>query len=82
MSAKPLEHSENKHWVDTYKSLKLTTIEEIFMFIELESTRKPAVLETLYDDKYGFPISVIVDRDKSMADDELSFSLTNFKVKD
>lgn len=79
-SIKPMEPNKNKHWVNTYKSLKLSTVDEMFAFIESQWKQKPDVLDVVYDDKYGFPVSVILDQSKAWVDDELSVSVTNFQV--
>jgi len=75
-----MEPNKNKHWVNTYKSLKLSTVDEMFAFIESQWKQKPDVLDVVYDDKYGFPVSVILDQSKAWVDDELSVSVTNFQV--
>jgi hypothetical protein len=80
-SVRPDEQKKDKHWANIYAELKLTTIDEIFSFIESESKRKPDVLDIIYDDRYGFPVSIILDRKKDWVDDELSVSVTNFQAK-
>ncbi len=82
VSIEAAEPNKNKHWVDSYKSLKLSTVDEIFAFIETQAKQKPDILDVVYDDRYGFPVSIILDQKKGWADDDLSVSITNFQVSE
>lgn len=81
VSIKPVEPNKNKHWIDSYANLKLSTVDELFEFIESEWKHKPEVLDVVYDDKFGFPVYVVLDRSKELSDDELSVNVSNFRVK-
>ena len=42
-------------------------------------TKNLAVLETTYDSFYGFPTKLYIDRDERIADEEIGYSISNFK---
>lgn len=80
VSLKLQEPNQNKHWVNTYKDVELSTIDELFAFIDSKSQTTYNRFEVVYDDKYGFPVSIIYDEKEKIADDELVVKVTNFKV--
>ena len=55
------------------------SINDLFKEIEKASNQKVAVLETTYDSFYGFPTKLYIDRDERIADEEIGYSISNFK---
>ncbi len=55
------------------------SINDLFKEIEKASNQKVAVLETTYDSFYGFPAKLYIDRDERIADEEIGYSISNFK---
>jgi hypothetical protein len=51
------------------------------IFAELEKAKSEAErVEVTYDEKYGFPTQVTIDRAQQAADDELYLTISNFEV--
>ena len=70
------KYAQNQEVVLTSSShLRPSTIKEI----EKASNQKVAVLETTYDSFYGFPAKLYIDRDERIADEEIGYSISNFK---
>jgi len=55
------------------------TVEGLFAIAE-ENLSNADQVEVTYDAKYGFPVSIIVDRIKMAVDDEISYYVGAFKV--
>ena len=55
------------------------SINDLFKEIEKASNQNVAVLETTYDSFYGFPTNLYIDRDERIADEEIGYSISNFK---
>ena len=55
------------------------SINDLFKEIEKASNQNVAVLETTYDSFYGFPTKLYIDRDERIADEEIGYSISNFK---
>ena len=55
------------------------SINDLFKEIEKASNQNVAVLETTYDSFYGFPTTLYIDRDERIADEEMRYSISNFK---
>ena len=55
------------------------SINDLFKEIEKASNQNVAVLETTYDSFYGFPTTLYIDRDERIADEEMRYSIFNFK---
>jgi hypothetical protein len=62
--------------VDVYPS-----IDELFDELQEIADSRPHHLEITYDDEYGFPATVSVDRIENMADDEFSLEVTGFQER-
>lgn len=67
-----LAYSEEIH-------MGILSINDLFKEIEKASNQNIAVLETTYDSFYGFPTTLYIDRDKRIADEEMGYSISNFK---
>ena len=57
---------------------KARTIEDVFDLIE-DSLGDVATLEVEYDEQFGYPISVYIDQDEMIADEELSITMSNLQ---
>ncbi|MDA0985968.1 MAG: DUF6174 domain-containing protein [Bacteroidetes bacterium] len=56
------------------------TIDGLFEFIEEQSKLNPAVEEIEYDPTYGFPTSIFFDISELIADEEIRYSISDFKA--
>ena len=68
-----LAYSKETHW-------GVFSINDLFNEIEKASNQNLAVLETTYESYYGFPTSLYIDRDERIADEEIGYFVTNFKI--
>ena len=68
-----LAYSKETHW-------GVFSINDLFNEIEKASNQNVALLETTYDSYYGFPTYIYIDRDERIADEEMGYSVTNFKL--
>ncbi len=59
----------------------IKTIEQQFESIKTSLQKKPAEVKIKYNTQYGYPESVYIDFVKNMADEEMSFSVSDFKAK-
>ena len=55
------------------------TIDDLFKTIETALNKGAAEVRVEYDSKTGVPTSIFIDRDRRIADEEVSFSTRNFK---
>lgn len=55
------------------------TIEDLFKLIRDAINRPAASVKITYDQQYGFPSSISIDLDQRMADEELYYSVNEFK---
>lgn len=69
---------------ETYETIleRARTINNIFDFIESLENQDTESLEVQYNSTYGFPISISVDYNRQVADDEFYYSFTNFNLLD
>lgn len=56
------------------------TIEALFKLIREAINRPAASVKVTYDAQYGFPSSISIDLDQMMADEEMYYSVKEFKV--
>jgi hypothetical protein len=68
--------SKNDKYIDTHNR----TIIQLFEFIEQELYKSPDKITISYDDKYGFISKVEIDDDDKIADEEIAYEITNFKI--
>ena len=57
----------------------ILSINDLFKEIEKASNQNVAVLEATYDSFYGFPTKLYIDRDERIADEEMRYSISDFK---
>lgn len=62
---------------DEFKNFALT-VDSLFQTIHEAIDQKAATLDVKYDQVYGFPTHIYIDRDKMMADEELSLDASDF----
>lgn len=55
------------------------TVDGLFKTIQEAINSKAAQIDVKYDHKYGYPISIFVDRSRMMADEEMGLSASNLK---
>ena len=67
-----IAYSEQMHW-------GILSIDDLFNEIEKASNQNVALLETTYDSYYGFPTYIYIDRDERIADEEMRYSISDFK---
>jgi hypothetical protein len=58
----------------------LLTIDGLFTYVEKSIERKPYQKNITYNSLYGYPESVYFDFEKTMADEETGYQVTDFKV--
>lgn len=56
------------------------TVDSLFARIERTKAKNPAELDVDFDETYHFPRSIDIDYMKNAIDDEISYSVTGFKV--
>jgi len=56
------------------------TIEELFTVVKRYTSRNGIRINVKYDAELGYPVSADLDQAENMADDEMRFNVTNFKV--
>ena len=57
------------------------SINQIFEIIEDKLSRNPYQYTLKFDADYGYPIDVYFDMDEMIADEEIEYLITNFKIK-
>lgn len=55
------------------------TIDELFLIVDEAIDQDPARLDVTYDEEFGFPSNVYIDYDFQIADEELGFTVSDFK---
>ena len=55
------------------------TIDDLLSEIQKATNQGAAKLDVSYDTIYGFPFYLFIDRDIRIADEEISYSVSNFK---
>ena len=58
------------------------TIDEIFQFFDSKLSNNPDYYEIEYDTNYGFPKSMFFDMSEMIADEEIAYYITDFKIID
>ena len=64
--------------VDWPRFLELSTVEELFAFVDDAYRRNAEVVHVEYDHEWGFPREVHVDYDRQVGDDEFRFTVREF----
>ena len=55
------------------------TINDFFDFIEGKANSNPSSFGVSYDEQYGFPTRIALDPVEQIADDEITYTLSDFK---
>ena len=64
---------------DPDKTGELYTIDELFTLVETSIERKPYLKTIEYNSTYGYPQTVWFDFNKTMADEEIGYQVSDFK---
>jgi hypothetical protein len=64
---------------DPDKTGELYTIDQLFTFVETSIERKPYLKTIEYNFTYGYPQTVWFDFNKTMADEEIGYQVSDFK---
>lgn len=70
ISVNEIPYDDELHW-------GILSIAQLFDVIEKAEKNNVAVLEVKYHLDQGYPISVYIDRDKMIADEEMDYSVTS-----
>ena len=65
---------------DTIGYESFYTINSLFDFIERKLKENPVVFQIEYDQEYGYPISMYFDISEMIADEEVGYSISDFKT--
>lgn len=57
---------------------KLFTVEQWFAFIAQEANKKPDAIKITYNTEKGYPETIAIDYYKQIADDEISYIISDF----
>ena len=74
------QYGDSKTPVETAWLSYLQTVPDLFDKIDDAITRKAASLSTTYDPIYGFPSRIAIDYSATTADDEESFTTSDFTL--
>lgn len=58
----------------------LPTIDELFALITIKKAENPFQSRLNYDPTYGFPSEIYFDPSQNIADDEIGYQITGFKI--
>lgn len=72
--------SVNNQPYDPGKTGELYTIDQLFTLVRTDLERNPDTKTIEYNPSYGYPQNVYFDFSKQMADEEIGYQLTDFKV--
>ncbi|MEB4592501.1 DUF6174 domain-containing protein [Candidatus Thiothrix sp. Deng01] len=56
------------------------TIDELFEVVRRAINNQAASIDVTYDPLYGFPTTIFIDQDKMIADEEINYAASNFKI--
>lgn len=73
--------SVNGESYDPNKHAAVKTIDQLFEVISVNLERKPFSKTLGYDTKYHFPSSIYFDISQMIADEEIGYTVSNFKPK-
>jgi hypothetical protein len=71
--------SVNNLAYDPDKTGELYTIDQLFTFVETSIERKPYLKTIEYNSTYGYPQTVWFDFDRTMADEEIGYQVSDLK---
>ena len=73
--------SVNGETYDSVKHYAVKTIDQLFEVISVNLARKPFSKTLEYDTKYHFPSSIFFDISQMIADEEIGYTVSNFKPR-
>ena len=68
-----LEQLQNEYW-------DVKTIEELFNIIDSKLEDNPFRYTLKFDENYGFPIDIYFDMEEMIADEEIGYKISYFKI--
>ena len=71
---------DGKNPTETIGYNSFMTIDKLFDFIESKLDEEPEFHEIEYNKEYGYPESLYFDMSKMIADEEIGYLITNFKI--
>ena len=61
-------------------AMKYLSLSELYGWMKLELSKFPFSVKVEYENSLGYMSSVTIDRNKDIADDEIGFNVSNFKI--
>ena len=71
---------DGKNPTETVGYSSFMTIDELFDFIESKLDEQPEFYEIEYNEEYGYPETLYFDMSKMIADEEIGYNVSNFKI--
>tara|TARA_E500000178_G_scaffold278582_1_gene278120 strand:+ start:187 stop:621 length:435 start_codon:yes stop_codon:yes gene_type:complete len=71
---------DGKHAKETIGYESFYSINSLFYFIENNLSENPEFYEINYNEEYGFPESIYFDMSKAIADEEIGYYISDFKI--
>tara|TARA_X000000950_G_scaffold246017_1_gene303170 strand:- start:1475 stop:1909 length:435 start_codon:yes stop_codon:yes gene_type:complete len=71
---------DGKHPKETIGYESFYSINSLFYFIENNLSENPEFYEINYNEEYGFPESIYFDMSKAIADEEIGYYISDFKI--
>jgi len=68
-----IEQLQNEYW-------DVKTIEELFNIIDSKLEDDPFSYSFQFDENYGYPIDIYFDMDEMIADEEIGYTISKFKI--
>ena len=67
------EQLNNDYW-------NVKTVDELFNIIDEKMKDDPYIFTLKFDQTYGFPIDIYFDMDEMIADEEIGYTISDFKI--
>jgi hypothetical protein len=67
------EQLNNDYW-------NVKTVDELFNIIDEKLKDDPFIFTLKFDQTYGFPIDIYFDMDEMIADEEIGYTISDFKI--
>ena len=58
----------------------MKTVDELFNIIDEKLKDDPFIFTLKFDQTYGFPIDIYFDMDEMIADEEIGYTISDFKI--
>ena len=71
---------DGKNPTETVGYSSFMTIDELFDFIESKLDEQPEFYEIEYNEEYGYPETLYFDMSKMIADEEIGYNISDFKI--